>query len=432
MVFRNFLSKTLGVVSVVVMLGTAFISMGWAMDTEKPENTEHRVSNPPHITIRNSKQLDEIIKEHGATDLTQSTLQHSFLIPEGSSHEEGNLLRKLFYAFPDINELVLWDPPTEALYVLHNVPHFLQALHLATFKVPMEPEGIKILAHHMHFLRYLRLNIMKGFDNESIEMIAMALCNSSSLTTLLLEDIESCGPEGAQYIAESLKHNKTLTHLKLYRCNIGSQGAAAIFQALGNNSSLKILALKDNIGGDRDTPLNMDGLKRNSTLTHLDLCLSRLGHEEIIVLKNALENNSSLTFLDLGYNHLNHACAQPLRDLLIHNTGLTKLDLSSNSFSKWDTEIFSQTFTINSTLTKLNWTYNDGGGIEILSKNSTLKKLNLCRNRIGHHDVPALCAALRQNTSLTGLNLRGNDINEADKKEIEAAKHPNLMVKWYW
>jgi len=427
--------KIFHTVFILVLLGAVFAAPTMAMNTEEKENTEHQV--PSRIIIWDSQRLDEIIKEYGiakygAGDLTRSTLKHSFLIPERSMHEHGDLVRKLFPTFPDINELVLWDPPTDTLCVLADMPHSPQALRLATFKVPMESEGIRSLARLISSLKYLRLDIMKGFDTHSIKMMADTLSVSHSLATLFLQNIESCGPKGGQFLAESLKHNKTLTQLKLYHCNIGSQGATAIFQALGNNSSLTMLALNDNIGGDGDTQLNMDGLKRNATLTHLDLCLSHLGAKAIILLKDALENNSSLIFLNLGYNGLDHACAPLLSDFLAHNTGLTKLDLSSNHLSRWYAEVFAQAFTINSTLTKLNWSYNDVGGIEILSKNPTLKKLNLCRNRIGHQDIPALCAALRKNTSLTRLNLRGNDIDENDKKTIETAKHSKLTVKWYW
>lgn len=226
-------------------------------------------------------------------------------------------LRDILEIFPDLNELWLIVPknPSAALSNLAHIFHSLKSLRLSSPHVPILPYGLEslVLLIHGPHLKNLRLCTVKEFGSQELKVIAGALPNSRSLTTLSLTNIEGCGSEGARFIAEGLKTNTSLTRLQLSGCKIGIQGASFIFDALKYNSSLQRLELtKDRHYPTFDDILDearhskcmelkslkeddlfiWDPFRKNTTLTHLDLSQNCLGIRQIKNLCSALEDNS--------------------------------------------------------------------------------------------------------------------------------------------
>jgi Ran GTPase-activating protein (RanGAP) involved in mRNA processing and transport len=99
------------------------------------------------------------------------------------------------------------------------------------------------------------------------------------------------GKEGAKYITDVLKENKTLTDLYLWNNNIGEEGAKYIFEALKENKTLTLLHLGCNSIGEEGAKYITESLKINTTLTNLDLGLNGIGKERDEINKLIYMNN---------------------------------------------------------------------------------------------------------------------------------------------
>ena len=69
---------------------------------------------------------------------------------------------------------------------------------------------------------------------------------------VLFSDDVNIGAEGAKYIAEALKVNKTLTSVDLSLNYIDDEGGKAIADALDANKTLKVLNMSGNEIEDKD------------------------------------------------------------------------------------------------------------------------------------------------------------------------------------
>ncbi|OZJ02233.1 hypothetical protein BZG36_04550 [Bifiguratus adelaidae] len=110
---------------------------------------------------------------------------------------------------------------------------------------------------------------------------------------------------GVQYIAQSLRRNRSLASLCLAECKIDSVGCSELAMALKSNTDLKVLDLSRN----HIASPNMEG---------------------VINLKSALLYNSSLAELRLMENDLTSEVAVTLAETLPDNVTLSRLDLSAN------------------------------------------------------------------------------------------------------
>ncbi|KAL0228888.1 hypothetical protein GEMRC1_013508 [Eukaryota sp. GEM-RC1] len=75
------------------------------------------------------------------------------------------------------------------------------------------------------------------------------------------------GPEGARALAEALKVNSTITHIKLEDNSIGPEGARALAEILKVNSTITHINLEDNSIGPEGARALAEVLKVNSTIT---------------------------------------------------------------------------------------------------------------------------------------------------------------------
>ena len=106
-----------------------------------------------------------------------------------------------------------------------------------------------------------------------------------------------------------------------------------------------------------------------------------------------------------GYYHLSEDFIRPIAGMLKTNASITDLNISNNWLNAEAARILSQDIRDNRALAKLN-----------LSGNRICPNL---LNGTGEHDqagIRALAGALKTNTSLTDLNIAGNDL------DVEAAR----------
>jgi hypothetical protein len=182
-------------------------------------------------------------------------------------------------------------------------------------------------------------------------------------------------------LVRGLLENSSLTSLDLYLNFLNADGASMLLSALSHVPNLNSLSLEDN-GINNTEKLSLQ-LSKNTTLTHLNLGANKLGHLGATLLCQALETNTSLTSLDL------HQCL----------IGVEK------GFPISFTPMF-----------------------ESLTKNHTLKHLNLMDNPFNEGLVQPLASFLQHTTSLTSLILRNCNISAKGVLTLLKALKTNTSI----
>jgi len=154
-----------------------------------------------------------------------------------------------------------------------------------------------------------------GIGNEGAGGFADLLFYNTSLATLKLKykeierkigslssapEDECFGDEGAEYIAEALETNQTLTRLDLSNNCIDTSGLRALSSALTINKGLKYLDISgNNFNTEADASILAKALRNNHSLTMLKLKNSLFDLEALAVLLKCLKRNRSLLEIDL-------------------------------------------------------------------------------------------------------------------------------------
>jgi len=125
-----------------------------------------------------------------------------------------------------------------------------------------------------------------------------------SLRTLVLGGC-ALGPSGAESLAEMLKKNGVLQHLRIPYNGIGPLGAAAFANVIPKNRSLAELDLKgNNIGASGGYALASALLKNCGTLKAINVCDNRLGEEAAAAVGASLKGSVITALHCFGSQHL--------------------------------------------------------------------------------------------------------------------------------
>ena len=90
------------------------------------------------------------------------------------------------------------------------------------------------------------------------------------LTDLNLDDCE-IGDDGAEIVADFLKHDETVIGVSLHNCNIGPRGAEAIAESLKHNQTVEYVNLFENPIGDEGAEALIDALSYNVCMKWLSV-----------------------------------------------------------------------------------------------------------------------------------------------------------------
>ena len=90
------------------------------------------------------------------------------------------------------------------------------------------------------------------------------------LTELNLDDCE-IGDDGAEIVADFLKHDETVIGVSLHNCNIGPRGAKAIAESLKHNQTVEYVNLFENPIGDEGAEALIDALSYNVCMKWLSV-----------------------------------------------------------------------------------------------------------------------------------------------------------------
>ncbi|KAH3766933.1 FBox-LRR protein [Pelomyxa schiedti] len=280
------------------------------------------------------------------------------------------------------------------------------------------------------------------FPIEIVRTISSALCCSNSLTDLSFTDGNigfdgakvlstvittkkilrkfniygnNIGPEGSVVYAYILQTNSCLKTINLARNNIGPDGMKPFIDALRVNTTLTELDLEGNNIGDRGATYLCTGLKANNTITSLNLSKNNIGNDGSLVLANVLQHNTSITSLLLGENKLGPIGARNITTTLEQNATLTSLHLEDNNIGPEGGKAISDCLKSNDELLELVIDKNNIGiGIQHISEalimNCTLTSLSCACNAIGPDVAMGLIFALKLNSTLTFLDVQGNEL----------------------
>jgi Ran GTPase-activating protein (RanGAP) involved in mRNA processing and transport len=333
-----------------------------------------------------------------------------------------------------------------------------------------------------------------GISNTGVQVLAESLIKNQKLTSVDLSD-NRIGEVGAQAIAEALKENRTLTSIDLSHNQTTTRIIVAIQPRIAvrlkaNRTIALLVILKEKA--------QKEGLTLKVILQEINNILDRYeqdGLEEVIrghvfgYRKSSLEIRYSevinrLFDIQIRHSHVKRILsgdgryytetmegdkrcsvkiitkletkATCLMDYLIlyiiakrlqtsfyklHSKVVELLDSSSNSYSvrsftltEIDVQFLARVLRENRTLTEIDLSYNqiaDVGAQEIaeaLSENRTLTKIALSHNQIADVGAQAIADALSKNRTLTEIDLSHNQIADVGAQEIADALSKNRTL----
>jgi Ran GTPase-activating protein (RanGAP) involved in mRNA processing and transport len=267
---------------------------------------------------------------------------------------------------------------------------------------------------------------------------------------------------GATALVEMLRVNTTLQHVNVSRNEINVAGGKAFADVLKANTTLQALNLANNLLGEAVVEFG-PALTRNSTLMELDLENNMITAEHATRLGDSLLQVSLMT-VNLSNNHLGDEGTKPILDsfkerstlryLDISNTGITAkcmdevaillrlcpqmetLQVDGNKIGTEGVTVLAATIKENQSLTSLNL---DKCGMDSMSttalalalhNNPLFTSLTISGNKIGDEGCRGLCYALKRMTMLQNLDLSNNEITDAMKQELASVFVNNTRLAY--
>ena len=168
------------------------------------------------------------------------------------------------------------------------------------------------------------------------------------------------GWEAAQIIAGALTCNTYVTYLRLGN-NIGDVGAEALARMLEHNTTLKVLDLNGNSSiTARGVTFLANALKKNTTLTTLILSMTNVKQKACSALSSMLGVNKTLTTLDVSCNNIGDRGVKALLEFIRKsNHSLTTLSIANNRITPKGANVLAETVRDNTTLTSIDISNNN-------------------------------------------------------------------------
>lgn len=275
------------------------------------------------------------------------------------------------------------------------------------------------------------------FDAESVAALSKGLARNQSLRVLKLRG--NRGGEGVLELGEALKINSSLTYLDLRQNKIAALHMSSLQEALKVNTSLLHLELMDNQIGP-DTSGLEEALKKNSSLTHLDVSWCELTSSFADILDGPL--HASLRYWDIsGNKNMGPTAARKIGLALAKKkASLTLLGASECDFQAEGAQYLAKCLLQNTSLTSL-FIPSNHMGVEglahlvksLTTKNTTLKKLDICHNDfVGRDGAEVLGKLMRENASVAELVISHRDVRGGgeDVETLERAMMENGSVTY--
>lgn len=262
---------------------------------------------------------------------------------------------------------------------------------------------------------YSNGQIWPNYKKALAKALASALVKNTTLKSLEITDLH-IDDEVAKTLSSTLKQHPQLTELNISDDRLSPQAFELLIEALKINQNIKSCSFRqwNYLSGTHRVSLFALLLKENKHLNYLNLSFNALNDQDAIMFAKALKENNNVASLNLGYNAIGKKGIEALALALEKNNTLKTLNLCGNRNNS-------------NILTKLNF-QNDVAALalaKVLKQNRSLTSLDLQNTDI---DVNLLSEGLAYNRSLTALNLKGNNVNSKTLIKLSSAlqKNPNL------
>ncbi|XP_058616567.1 protein NLRC5 isoform X2 [Onychostoma macrolepis] len=286
-------------------------------------------------------------------------------------------------------------------------------------------EGLKNPVCELKILKLSKCDLTE----ESCSALASVLSSdSSSLKNLDLSNI-NLQDSGVKLLSDGLKENCKLEKLRLSDCSITEESYKTLTSALASNSHLIELDLRGNDPGQSGVKLIMDFLQSGwSKLKNISFLRNSAAEEACKYLTEALgENPLLMQEMDLSRIKLGDLDWEKISALLVDShCKVKKIKLNDIKLNKKSCLVLATVLSKNNTLKEMDLSKShllDSGVKEIcegLKKPvCKLKILRLSDCSITEEGYKALASALRSNPShLIELDLTGNDPGESGVEQL--------------
>ena len=319
--------------------------------------------------------------------------------------------------------------------------YLLKVLELGNVNMPDEISEELALAIECN----LFLNTVNLSDNDmqsSAVVILQALAKITSLRVLNLQSTK-LNEDAGYYLSSVICNNTGLNQLYLDNNHIG-EGLSQVARALQQLNSLQVLGL-----GNTNMPMKVysdlaSAIKCNTDLNTVQLNNNNLNSSAVIILQ-ALSKISSLRILNLLSNQLTEDAGQYLSCVISNNPKLSKVVLGNNylgigvlnvekalqgaNIAKEELESGVECNQILST-SKLHGVKLQSSVVlvlQVLSKISSIKVLNLQSTHLNESAGSYLSSVICANTGINNLYLDNNDIGKGLLDIAKALQQLNAL-----
>lgn len=221
--------------------------------------------------------------------------------------------------------------------------------------------------------------------------------------------------EDLKLLYETLKHNKTISELRLIDDNITSVNGFYLSDCLTFNKAIKTLILSNNklIDEGLRSLFNIIG-EMNTTLEILDLSNNRLREEDFGSIANFLEKNPPIKSISLTENILNMASSILLGSSLHKTTNLKRLELCNMNISPDLTPILFKECNFEELILDDN-PLDEIGHIMLakaLKSNTTIKIISLKNTKISSLGLTHMLNCLKELKTIEELHLENNALDD--------------------
>lgn len=275
------------------------------------------------------------------------------------------------------------------------------------------------------------------FDNlyyqiQYFDAFSQILKHCSLLTSLVLSRIRF--PQKLSTFAQALQDNKTLTSLTL-ESNIFDSSLSLLIRVLSTHQYLTTINLRQNNTQMIFPKLISDLITKNTTCTSLDISKNSFIDASFNLIFKSLQINKTIKSFKCSENSYHEPISTfQLSKVISLNTTLKTLCLDGNKLSADQPKLLFQAFRRNTTLTHLDLSLTG----HLLAQNPALLRSILSNpslqtfvsriNGLRQNSIAVISAALQTNTSLTSLNLEGNDIGAEYEKLFDALAVNTTLV----
>ncbi|CAF4007292.1 unnamed protein product [Adineta steineri] len=280
---------------------------------------------------------------------------------------------------------------------------------------------------HGFIVTLIKLNL-KGNPGSYCTVVSAAIqIRNNKVLTILELSHNRIGNNGAQYLYDAFKENKTLIKLNL-EGNPGSYCAtvSAAIQIRDNKTLIK-LNLKGNPGRYCTTVSAAIQIYNDKTISKMDLHGKSIDDIAMKFLTDAVYNNETITELNLEQNKISDIGIQYLADALQNNKVIINLRYIGVKYLNG----LLQTNQVITMMDLLGNHIEDTGTqylANALQNNATITELNLSRNEISDIGVQYLADMLRNNTTLVTLDLSNNAIGDIGAQELFNSLETNKTI----